>query len=172
MEGSSYTSKTLDMFYQVRSNFDNVGIVLQAYLKRTIDDINEVIKHQGSIRLCKGAYKESDKIAYKSNKDIRENFLKCCELLFNDSNYHAIATHDIKLIDKVLDKAKSLDKTNKSFELQMLYGMKRSTWLKLVKEGYLFRVYVPFGTDWLPYFTRRLLERKENILFVLGNLFS
>ena len=164
MEGSDYTSKTLNMFYKVRPDFNNVGIVLQAYLKRTMEDIKEVLKHQGSIRLCKGAYKEPEEIAYKSMIDIRDNFIKCCELLFNDSTYHAIATHDRKLIDRVLDKAKILNKSKKSFELQMLYGMKRRAWAKLVQEGYFFRVYVPFGTDWLPYFTRRLLERKENIL--------
>lgn len=172
MEGSFYTQKTLDLFKEVFKDFKNVGIVIQAYLKRSIDDIKDLNQLGAGVRICKGAYKEPSEIAYKKMKEIRENFLKICKLLFQDGNYPAIATHDTYLINSVKKMAKEMGKSEKDFEFQMLYGIRPKTQERLVKEGYRMRVYVPFGTHWLPYFYRRLRERKENVFFVVKNLFK
>lgn len=171
MEGSKYTQATLDIFLRVRHQFENVGIVLQAYLKRTLDDVVTVIQRGGSIRLCKGAYKEPADIAFQSTSDIRTNYLKCVKVMFQDKGRHAIATHDKQLLND-LATCNFFGARPKSFEIQMLYGMRRSYWPKYVDQGYHVRIYVPFGPDWLPYFSRRLSERKENIFFVLTHLFS
>lgn len=172
MEGSFYTQKTLDLLKEVFKDFKNVGIVIQAYLKRSIDDIKDLNQLGARVRICKGAYKEPSEIAYKKMKEIRENFLKICKLLFQDGNYPAIATHDTYLINSVKKMAKEMGKSEKDFEFQMLYGIRPKTQERLVKEGYRMRVYVPFGTHWLPYFYRRLRERKENVFFVVKNLFK
>ncbi len=172
MEGSAYTDRTLDIFCKVREKYSNVGIVLQAYLHRTYDDLKRVLKLEGKVRLCKGAYKERPEIAWQSMKEIRKNYLKCADLLLDDDNYHAFASHDVKLLSDVVKKAKKKKKQLGEYELQMLFGMNKKQWYRLSEKGYPFRVYVPFGTDWLPYFTRRLLERKENVLFVLTHLFK
>lgn len=172
MEGSFYTQKTLDLFKEVFKDFKNVGIVIQAYLKRSIDDIKDLNRLGAKVRICKGAYKEPHEIAYKKMKEIRENFLKICKLLFENGNYPAIATHDTYLINSVKKMAKEMGKSEKDFEFQMLYGIRPKTQQRLAQEGYRIRVYVPFGTHWLPYFYRRLRERKENVFFVVKNLFK
>lgn len=172
MEGSFYTQKTLDLFKEVFKDFKNVGIVIQAYLKRSIDDIKDLNRLGAKVRICKGAYKEPHEIAYKKMKEIRENFLKICKLLFENGNYPAIATHDTYLINSGKKMAKEMGKSEKDFEFQMLYGIRPKTQQRLAQEGYRMRVYVPFGTHWLPYFYRRLRERKENVFFVVKNLFK
>lgn len=172
MEGSFYTQKTLDLFKEVFKEHKNVGIVIQAYLKRSYEDVKELNQLGATIRICKGAYKEPEEIAYKKMKEIRENFLKIGELLFNDGNYPAFATHDTYLINRIKEMAKEKKKRPEDFEFQMLFGIRPKTQERIVQEGYRMRVYVPFGTHWLPYFYRRLRERKENVFFVLKNLFK
>ncbi len=172
MEGSAYTQKTLDLFKEVFKDFKNVGVVIQAYLKRSVEDIKELNQMGARIRICKGAYKEPPEIAYKKMKEIRESFLQICKLLFENGNYPAIATHDTYLINSVKKMAKEMGKSPKDFEFQMLFGIRPKTQERLTQEGYRMRVYVPFGTHWLPYFYRRLRERKENIFFVVKNLFK
>ncbi len=172
MEGSPYTQKTLNLFYKLYEEYKNIGIVIQAYLYRSFEDVEKILSLGARIRLCKGAYKEPPEIAYKKMKEIRENFLQICKLLFENGNYPAIATHDTYLINSVKKMAKEMGKSPKDFEFQMLFGIRPKTQERLAQEGYRMRVYVPFGTHWLPYFYRRLRERKENIFFVVKNLFK
>jgi proline dehydrogenase len=173
MEGSDYTQRTLDIFYRLHKNFnDSVGIVIQAYLFRSEKDIEDLNQIKAKVRLCKGAYKESPSIAYKKMKDIRKNFIKLATSLFLNGNYPAIATHDDYLIDWTKNFVKEKGISYDSFEFQMLYGIRTKTQETLAKEGYNIRIYVPFGTHWLPYFYRRLRERKENVWFVVKNLFK
>jgi len=170
MEGSKHTQRTLDAFRQLRKTHDNVGIVLQAYLHRTEDDVKEAIRRGDRIRLCKGAYKESKTVALQSMREIRASFKRSTHLLLEKGNSAAIATHDDELIDDTLAFARDQTVAADRYEFQMLYGLRPRRWTELVKAGHRFRVYVPFGTHWFPYFTRRLRERKENILFVIKSL--
>lgn len=172
MEGSAYTARTVDIFLRARPKFDNVGIVLQAYLKRTEDDLERVLAVNGRVRLCKGAYKEPSSIALQNMTEIRANYMKLARRLFEKCEYPAIATHDEALIQECKALAASSGRKKETFEFQMLYGLRRKSWFRTVGEGYNMRVYVPFGTTWYPYFSRRLRERKENVLFVLTNLFK
>jgi proline dehydrogenase len=172
MEGTPHTQLTLDLFARLRREFDNVGIVIQAYLYRSEKDIADMIKIGARVRLCKGAYKEPKELAMKRMKDIRANFTKLAEILFRESEYPAIATHDDKLISWAKDYVAAHGIAHDRFEFQYLYGIRNKTFRKLAAEGYRVRCYVPFGTHWLPYFMRRLRERKENVWFVIKNLFK
>jgi len=172
MEGSPHTQRTLDIFKRVRSQFDNVGIVVQAMLFRTEEDVESLNKIKARIRLCKGAYKEPKEIAFQKMSLIRQSFMKLADRLFKEGVYPAIATHDDKLIQATKDYVAEHGIPKEDFEFQLLYGIRTKTQQRLVDEGYRMRVYVPFGTHWLPYFYRRLRERKENVFFVLKNLFK
>lgn len=172
MEGSAHTQRTLDIFYRLHKDFDNVGIVIQAYLYRSEKDIRDLNRIGAKVRLCKGAYKEPKEIAIKKMKDIRENFKKLADILFREGIYPAIATHDDKLIQWTKDYVREHNIPLDKFEFQLLYGIRTKTQQKLAEEGYRIRTYVPFGTHWLPYFSRRLRERKENVFFVVKNLFK
>lgn len=170
MEGSLYTQKTLNVFYRLREKYPNVGIVLQAYLRRTDDDVNKVIAKQAPVRLVKGAYKEPASVAFELKEEVNENYRRQLEKLLLKGYHVAIATHDTQIIAhaKVFIKKHRIPSTR--YEFQMLYGIRRDLQLQLVKEGYKMRVYVPFGEQYIPYFMRRLRERKENVYFVLENL--
>lgn len=172
MEGTPHTQRTLDIFYRLRQKFDNVGIVVQAYLYRTEKDVRELNAIQAKVRICKGAYKEPATLAIKKMKDIRANFVKLSELLFKEGVYPAIATHDDKLIKWTKEYAAAHAIAADRYEFQYLYGIRNKTFQKLAQEGYQVRCYVPFGTHWLPYFSRRLRERKENVFFVIKNFFK
>lgn len=172
MEGSPHTQRTLDIFYRVRERFDNVGIVIQAYLYRSEKDIQALNRIKAKVRICKGAYKEPKEIAIKKMKDIRENFMKLTEILFEDGVYPAVGTHDDILIQATKDYMVDQGISKKDFEFQFLYGIRTKTQQQLAEEGYVVRIYVPFGTHWLPYTYRRFRERKENVFFVLRNLFK
>ncbi|MEW6455835.1 MAG: proline dehydrogenase family protein [Acidobacteriota bacterium] len=172
MEGSPYTQRTLDIYSRLKKEFDNVGIVIQAYLYRSEEDIKYLNSINAKVRLCKGAYKESKSIAIKKMKEIRKNFLDLASILFNDGNYPAIATHDSYLLKEIKKMAKEKNISNDKFEFQMLYGIRSKTQERIANEGYNIRIYVPFGTHWLPYFYRRLRERKENLWFLIKNLFK
>lgn len=172
MEGSKHTQRTLDAFRKLRRTHDNVGIVLQAYLFRTEDDVKQAVARGDRVRLCKGAYKEPPEIAWKDMEDIRASYRRCAHLLLEKGRYPAIATHDELLIQDALEFARAAAIPARSFEFQMLYGLRPRRWDELVAAGHNVRVYVPYGTHWMPYFYRRLRERKENVYFVLRSLFG
>jgi len=171
MEGSSVTEVTLDIFRRLRSDFglNDVGIVLQSYLYRTIDDARELLKIPARIRLCKGAYDEPPKVAYPEKKDVDDNYMRVMQLLLASGTYHGIATHDPKMIDATIDFAQREGIAKNAFEFQMLYGIRRDLQEQLARDGWGMRIYVPYGKHWYPYFMRRLAERPANIWFVLRN---
>ena len=171
MEGSKLTQDTIGIFQTLRKSHENVGIVLQAALHRTSDDVTEAIRRGDRVRLCKGAYKEPSQVALQDMAAIRKSYLACAQALLDSGNHPALATHDERLISALIEYVKRSSIAASRFEFQMLFGLRRQRWEQLVAEGYDVRIYVPFGTHWIPYFYRRLRERKENVLFVLKNLF-
>lgn len=172
MEGSSVTDPTLRVFERAYATHKNVGPVLQAYLKRTRQDVERAIELGARVRICKGAYSEPPEIAYKEMSDIRKHYLDDAQRLLTRGNYPGIATHDPELIDAVKAFTREHGITNDKFEFQMLYGVRPVLQKQLVHDGYRLRVYVPFGTHWAGYFYRRVAERKENALFALSSIFS
>ena len=173
MEGTDITDSTFSFFEEFHPQYpDHVGIVLQAYLKRTEKDIARTCEMNARVRICKGAYGEPAELAYQKMSVIREHYMAHAKKLILDGRYPGIATHDDELIDAVKAFVKENNISHDDFEFQMLYGMRTETQEQLAKEGYNMRVYVPYGTEWLPYFTRRLKERKENIWFVLRTMFQ
>jgi proline dehydrogenase len=171
MEESAVTQVTLDIFRRLRAEFDlnTVGIVLQSYLRRTHEDVQEILKIPARIRLCKGAYNEPPEVAFPDKKDVDENYVSCMKLLLSSGVYHGIATHDEKMIDATKRYAREHGIGPEAFEFQMLYGVRRDLQEGLAREGYNVRVYVPYGKTWYPYFMRRLAERPANVWFVLKN---
>jgi proline dehydrogenase len=172
MEGSKHTQRTLDLFRRLRAAYDNVGIVLQAYLHRTPADVKEAIARGDRVRLCKGAYKEPPEVAHQDMEHIRKAYRELAHQLLDHGNYPAIATHDEILVRDTLGYASVQKIPADRFEFQMLYGLRPRRWDELVAAGHRVRIYVPYGTHWFPYFYRRLRERRENIYFVLRNLFG
>ncbi len=172
MEGSNVTQLTIDIFKRLRAEFglDDVGIVLQSYLRRTYADAQELVKLPARIRICKGAYNEPPEVAFPDKKDVDENYVRVMQLLLSTGIYHGIATHDPKMIEATIDFAQRQGISKGTFEFQMLYGVRRDLQRQLAKDGYNLRVYVPYGKHWYPYFMRRLAERPANIWFVLKNL--
>lgn len=172
MEGSDLTQSTLDIFESVYPDYpDTVGPVLQAMLKRTDRDIDRMCELGASVRLCKGAYGEPASIAYQDMDVIRARYTDYAERLLQHTSYSGIATHDDRLIGAVKQYASDHSISPDEFEFQMLYGLRPDTQEQMVRDGYNMMVYVPYGTEWLPYFYRRLRERKENVFFILRNLF-
>lgn len=173
MEGSDYTQRTIDIFKDAFKKYGkHVGIVIQAYLHRTVKDIPELAELGADIRLCKGAYKEPELIALQDMADIRKAFKNYAKILLEKTNYPRIATHDDELINWVKEYTEQENIDKDRFEFQMLYGLRQETMEDFANNGYNARVYVPYGTMWFPYFKRRLMERKENIFFVLKTLFK
>lgn len=173
MEGSDYTQMTIDLFKEAFAEYGrHVGIVIQAYLHRTERDIPELAELGADVRICKGAYKEPPDIAIQQMAEIREAYKRYAAILMDKTPYPRIATHDDELINWTLDHTRSEGIGTEEFEFQMLYGLRQETMEKLASEGYQTRIYVPYGTMWLPYFKRRLTERKENIWFVLKTMFK
>ena len=172
MEDSSKTGATLRIFKRLYNEYGNVGIVLQAYLYRTEKDVDDVLAMGARIRLCKGAYKEPEAVAFPQKIDVDANFVKLMCKLLKSGIYHGIATHDERMIRATREFASAEGVTNDAFEFQMLYGVRRDLMLKLARDGYRVRAYVPYGEHWYPYFMRRLAERPANIWFVLKNLFK
>ena len=170
MEDSTKTDATFEVFRQLRREFENVGIVVQAYLYRTEKDIEELLKIGARIRLCKGAYKEPPEVAFPKKADVDANYIKLMKMLLPSGIYHGIATHDEQMIKATREFAKANEIGPDKFEFQMLYGIRRDLQRKLVDEGYRMRVYVPYGRYWYPYFMRRLAERPANLWFVLRNM--
>lgn len=173
MEGSDYTQRTIDLYKEAFQQYGkHVGIVIQAYLHRSKKDIQELAEMGADVRLCKGAYKEPERIALQHMPAIREAFKEYAALLLEKAPYPRIATHDDELLEWVKDYVENHNIGKPRFEFQMLYGLRQETMEKLTREGYNTRIYVPYGTMWLPYFKRRLMERKENIWFVLTTMFK
>ena len=174
MEGSNVTQATLDIFKRLRSEFglNDVGIVLQSYLRRTYDDAKELVKLPARIRICKGAYSEPPEVAFPDKKDVDANYIKVMQLLLSSGVYHGIATHDPKMIDATIDFATREGIGKEKYEFQMLYGIRRDLQRQLARDGFNMRVYVPYGKHWYPYFMRRLAERPANIWFVMKNMFK
>jgi len=171
MEGSSLTQSTLGILEAVYPDYpETVGTVLQAMLRRTDADVARMCELRARTRLVKGAYREPEGIAYQDMPAIRERFRQSMQRLLVDGRYPAIATHDDELINATKAFAGERGVSPRDFEFQMLYGIRTETQRQLAAEGYNMRVYVPYGTEWFPYFSRRLRERKENVGFVLRNL--
>lgn len=171
MEDSAHCEVTLEIFKELRREYDNVGVVLQAYLYRTEQDLKNLLPYQANIRLVKGAYKEPPEIAYPEKKDVDESFKRLIALQLEKGGYTAVATHDERIIHFTKQLVKEKGITNDRFEFQMLYGIRTQLQLQLVKEGYRVRIYVPYGNDWYGYFMRRLAERPANVMFVLKGMF-
>ncbi len=171
MEGSDCTQDTLDVFFSLREKYDNVGIVIQTYLYRSEEDVEEILKAGGRIRLCKGAYKEPKEIAFQRKQEVDDNFVKLTKRILKSGIYHGLGTHDEKIIQKTKEFAKDNNISKNSFEFQLLYGIRTELQHQLVKEGYNVRIYIPFGGEWYPYFMRRLAERPANLFFFLKNFF-
>lgn len=168
MESAVYVDRTLALYRRLRdAGFDNVGIVLQSYLRRTEQDLESLLPLGPRIRLVKGAYSEPPQVAYPSKVDVDANFRRLSERLISKAPRPAIATHDERLIDHAKAYAQAQRIDSKAFEFQMIYGVRRDLQEKIAGEGYTMRVYVPFGTQWFPYFMRRLAERPANVVFVL-----
>jgi proline dehydrogenase len=169
MEGSAYTDRTLRMVKQARAETSAVGTVIQAYLYRSEEDIRDLLSIGCRIRLVKGAYKEPSRIAFRRKKDVDANFIKLMKILLPSGIYHALATHDPKMIEAAIRFAAEQNITKDKFEFQMLYGIRTDLQNQLVRQGYRVRVYIPFGKDWFPYFMRRLAERPANLIFFAKN---
>lgn len=173
MEGSEYTQATIDLVRTLHAKSENhghVGIVIQAYLYRSADDIAALTADGIRIRLCKGAYKEPATVAYPEKADVDANFVRLTQTLLTSGIYHGIATHDEAMIAAAKRFVQQKAIARSSFEFQMLYGVRRDLQRALVAEGYNVRVYVPFGAEWYPYFMRRLAERPANVLFLAKNM--
>jgi proline dehydrogenase len=173
MEGSPYTQRTLDFVHELHcmpGNANSVGTVIQSYLKRSESDVEKLLSEGIRIRLCKGAYKEPADIAFAAKSDVDANYVKLMKILMTSGIYHGLATHDENIIRQAEDFATKEKLSPDSFEFQMLYGIRRDLQQKLVRKGWRLRVYIPFGTEWYPYFMRRLGERPANVLFIARNL--
>ncbi|HZE94467.1 MAG TPA: proline dehydrogenase family protein [Gemmatimonadales bacterium] len=172
MEQSSYAARTLQLFTDVfYPEFGNaVGVVLQSYLRRTGADVDAMIRLGARVRLCKGAYKEPEDVAFPEKRDVDANYVACLERLLELGHYPGIATHDVAIIDHAKAFTKQRGIPAERFEFQMLYGVRRDLQYRLRREGYNMRVYVPFGTHWYPYLMRRLAERPANIAFITTNI--
>jgi proline dehydrogenase len=174
MEGSAYTQRTLDFVHRLHQQPENaghVGAVIQSYLKRSESDVEKLIAGRVRVRLCKGAYKEPPEIAFEKKADVDGNYVKLMQMLLKSGVYHGIATHDENMIRATIEFAQKEKIPASAFEFQMLHGVRRDLQVKLIKEGWHCRVYIPFGTEWYPYLMRRLAERPANAIFILKNLF-
>jgi proline dehydrogenase len=172
MESSAYTQATLDLLRAVRQRYQNVGVVLQAYLYRTPEDLADVLAMGATVRLCKGAYREPPDVAYASKAEVDAQYVHLARTLLEADTYAALATHDPVLIARVRAYANALGRSRDSFEFQMLYGVRRDLQDALRRDGYRVRIYVPYGREWYPYLTRRLAERPANLLFLVRSLWA
>jgi proline dehydrogenase len=174
MEGSPYTQRTLDFVHELHrmpGNQDAVGTVIQSYLHRSEKDVEKLLSSGIRIRLCKGAYKEPPEIAFQKKSEVDANYIKLMKILMKSGIYHGLATHDEAIIHEAEAFAIREKIPRDSFEFQMLHGIRRDLQRRLVHEGWGMRVYIPFGTEWYPYFMRRLAERPANVFFILKNFF-
>jgi proline dehydrogenase len=174
MEGSPYTQRTLNFVHELHrmpGNRGVVGTVIQSYLHRSEQDVNDLLAQGIRIRLCKGAYKEPPEIAFQKKSEVDANYVKLMKILMKSGIYHGLATHDEAIIKEAKAFATREKIARDSFEFQMLHGIRRDLQQQLVREGWGMRVYIPFGTEWYPYFMRRLAERPANVFFIVKNFF-
>lgn len=174
MEGSPYTQKTIDFTRELHARpgaKGHVGTVLQSYLYRTEADAKLLCSEGIRIRLCKGAYREPANIAFQDKADVDKNYIQVAKLLIKSGTFHGLATHDESIINHIKQWAKQEGVSPSAFEFQMLHGIRRDLQEGLAKDGWGVRVYIPFGTEWYPYFMRRLAERPANVIFLAKNFF-
>jgi proline dehydrogenase len=173
MEGSPHIQRTLDFvhkLHRIPGNRGHVGTVIQSYMRRAESDIEKLLADGIRIRLCKGAYKEPPEVAFQKKSEVDANYVKLMKILMKSGIYHGLATHDESIIKEAEAFARSEKIPPDAFEFQMLYGIRRDLQRNLVKQGWRMRVYIPFGTEWYPYFMRRLAERPANVFFLARNL--
>jgi len=170
MEHSAVAGATIDLFEQVRSRHENVGLAVQSYLRRTEEDLRRLRRYRPKIRLVKGAYLEPPEVAFPDKKQVDESYAKLMRMLFRESFYPAVATHDVSMLELAKDLARECAMAPEAWEVQMLLGVRRDLQESLAREGCRVRVYVTFGHQWVPYFMRRLAERPANVAFVLRSL--
>jgi len=174
MEGSPYTQRTIDFVRQLHrqpGNRGKVGTVIQSYMRRSEQDVQDLLADGIRIRLCKGAYKEPADIAFQKKSEVDASYIKLMKILMKSGIYHGLATHDERIINEAKAFALREKIARETFEFQMLYGIRRDLQQHLVQNGWGMRVYIPFGTEWYPYFMRRLAERPANVLFIAKNFF-
>lgn len=169
MEGSAYTERTMDLTLRMHERFEHVGTVIQSCLYRSKKDVEQLILQGVRVRLVKGAYKEPKSVAFQVKSDVDRNYVRLMNLLLQRGNYPALATHDEAIINAACKYTRNNGISPRSFEFQMLYGIRRDLQEKLVEQGYNVRVYVPYGSQWYPYLMRRMAERPANLIFVMSN---
>jgi len=172
MEDHTTTDSTLDILAKLRTDYPSTGAVLQAYLRRTEGDCRELATAGSRVRLCKGAYSEPESVAFQSARDINRSYVRCMNVLMSGEGYPMLATHDPRLIAIAEDRARWHDRTPDTFEFQLLYGVRPEEQVRLAREGYKVRIYVPYGEDWYGYLMRRLAERPANVAFFARALTS
>ncbi|KKK66167.1 hypothetical protein LCGC14_2966820 [marine sediment metagenome] len=163
MESSEHTDEIIEIYYDLFARYERLGIAIQANLKRTRNDLMDLLEHGAKIRLVKGAYKENSRIAFKTKEKVDENYKNLMKVLFKKGNEFGIATHDSKMIDLAIRLSK---KNHRKFEFQMLKGIRDKLKPILIKKHFVVSDYIPYGTNWLPYSIRRVKERKRNILLL------
>lgn len=172
MEDSPYTDATFRLYKRLREKYDNVGVVIQSYLKRSFNDVVELNKLNTDYRLCKGIYIEPPEIAYKDRQKVRDNYIKILEEILKEGNYIGIATHDEYLINEAYRLIKEMKIPKDKFEFQMLLGVREDLRDKINTDGYKIRIYVPFGKDWYKYSVRRLQENPQIAGHIFKNIFG
>ena len=173
MENAPYTTKTLDIYKKLRDEgYDNIGFVIQAYLKRSMDDLKDLAHYKPSTRLCKGIYNEHPDIAYKDKEEIRENYKELLQYMVESGYYPAIATHDKPLLDFAENLIKERGMNTDEYEFQMLLGVTESLRSRLINNGHKVRVYVPYGEDWYGYSIRRLNENPKMVGHIIKSIFT
>jgi len=173
MEGSPYTQRTLDFVHELHrmpGHAGRVGAVIQSYMLRAEADVEKLLADRIRIRLCKGAYKEPPDIAFQKKSEVDASYIKLMKILLKSGVYHGLATHDEAIINATKAFATRESIPRDSFEFQMLHGIRRDLQQSLVRDGWRMRVYIPFGTEWYPYFMRRLAERPANLFFIMRNM--
>lgn len=172
MEDSPFTDATIKMFKRLKENYDNVGIVVQAYLKRTLNDVKSLNSIGTNYRLCKGIYIEPKEISYKDYQKVRDNYLEILKQMLADGNYVGIATHDDYLVENAYKMIKEMNIPKDKYEFQMLYGVKENLRDKINADGHKIRIYVPFGEHWYKYSIRRLQENPNMAWYITKSIFS
>ncbi len=172
MESSDYTDRTLEVVDRLRAGGHDVGPVIQSYLHRSPTDVERLAADRVRTRICKGAYAEGPEVAHQERVAVGDAFVALCEELLRADAYPGVATHDPDMLERVAVFARQHGIGRDRFEFQMLYGVRRDLQRRLIERGYRLRIYVPYGTEWYPYFMRRLAERPANVLFVLRSVFG
>jgi proline dehydrogenase len=174
MEGSAYTDRTLDLYRRLRAEHPNVGVALQAYLRRTVSDVADLLPSKPAIRLVKGAYAEPPELAFAAKKDVDANYLALCAVMLPEVKKRllrlVLATHDTELIAKIWRIAQALGMERSQIEVAMLYGIRTDEQLRLAREGFAVRDLIAYGDAWYAWYLRRLAERPANVLFVARQL--